>query len=102
MPPARHRPRRHVPLTLVSGDALILKRGWASRSSDRWSNDDYDVLSGSEVVGRIFVANDSAPDGKPWFWGLAFGHLEGRSPKHGFESTREAAMAAFAKSWRRV
>jgi hypothetical protein len=32
---------------------------------------------------------------------LAFGHHEDRSPTHGYEATREAAMAAFAKSWRR-
>jgi hypothetical protein len=32
---------------------------------------------------------------------LAFGHHEGRMPTHGYEATREAAMAAFAKSWRR-
>jgi hypothetical protein len=25
----------------------------------------------------------------------------GRTPTHGYEPTREAAMAAFAKSWRR-
>jgi hypothetical protein len=25
---------------------------------------------------------------------------EGRTPTHGYEATREAAMAAFAKSWR--
>jgi hypothetical protein len=30
-----------------------------------------------------------------------FGHHEDRTPTHGFEPTREAAMAAFAKSWRR-
>jgi hypothetical protein len=32
---------------------------------------------------------------------LAFGHHEGRTPTHGYEATREAAMAAFAKSWHR-
>jgi hypothetical protein len=32
---------------------------------------------------------------------LAFGHHEDRSPIHGYEPTREATMAAFAKSWRR-
>jgi hypothetical protein len=26
----------------------------------------------------------------------------GRTSTHGYEATREAAMAAFAKSWRRV
>jgi hypothetical protein len=32
-------------------------------------------------------------------WTLIFG--EDRTPTHGYEATREAAMAAFAKSWRR-
>ena len=31
-------------------------------------------------------------------WTLAFGHHEDRTPTHGYEPTREAAMAAFAKS----
>jgi hypothetical protein len=31
-------------------------------------------------------------------WTLAFGHHEDRTPTHGSEATREAAMAAFAKS----
>ncbi len=39
--------------------------------------------------------------GSPWMWTLAFGHHEDRTPTHGYEATREAAMAAFAKSWRR-
>jgi hypothetical protein len=34
-------------------------------------------------------------------WTLAFEHHEDRTPTHGYEPTREAAMAAFAKSWRR-
>jgi hypothetical protein len=34
-------------------------------------------------------------------WTLAFGHHEDRTPAHDYEPTREAAMAAFAKSWRR-
>jgi hypothetical protein len=32
---------------------------------------------------------------------LAFGHHEDRMPTYGYVPTREAAMAAFAKSWRR-
>jgi hypothetical protein len=31
---------------------------------------------------------------------LTFGHYEDRTPTHGYEATREDAMAAFAKSWR--
>jgi hypothetical protein len=37
----------------------------------------------------------------PWLWTLAFGHHEDRTPTHGYEATHEAAMAVFAKSWRR-
>jgi hypothetical protein len=32
---------------------------------------------------------------------LAHGRHEDRTPTHGYEPSREAAMAAFAKSWRR-
>ena len=52
------------------------------------------------VVGRIFKSA-AAPVGTPWFWTLAYAHLEDRTPTHGYEATREAAMAGFAKSWRR-
>ena len=44
----------------------------------------------------------AAPVGSPWMWTLAFGHHEDRTPTHGYAGTREAAMAAFAKSWRRA
>ena len=39
----------------------------------------------------------AAPVGEPWLWTLALGHHEHRTPTHGYEPTREAAMAAFAK-----
>jgi len=81
-------------------DYLILKRAALSRSSSRWNDDDFDVLVGGKVVGRIYKAS-AAPVGSPWMWTLAFGHHEDRMPTHGYEATREAAMAAFAKSWRR-
>ena len=54
----------------------------------------------NDVVGRIFKVH-AAPVGTPWMWTLAFGHHEDRWPTHGYEPTREAAMATFAKSWRR-
>jgi hypothetical protein len=78
----------------------ILKRASSSRPSGEWNDDDFDVVSDGVVVGRIFEAN-AAPVGTPWMWTLAFGHHKDRSPTHGYEATREAAMAAFAKSWRR-
>ena len=78
---------------------LILKRASASRPSGEWKDDDFDVLADGEVVGRIFKAN-AGPVGSPWMWTLMVGY-EDRTPTHGYEPTREAAMAAFAKSWRK-
>jgi hypothetical protein len=56
--------------------------------------EDYDVLCGGEVVGRIFLSQA----GK-WMW--ASNDYEGRAPAYGDAATCEAAMAAFAKIWRR-
>ncbi len=81
-------------------DQLILNRASASRPSGEWNHDDYDVLADGVVVGRIFNAAAS-PVGTPWMWTLAYGYHEDRNPMHGYEPTREAAMAAFARSWRR-
>jgi hypothetical protein len=81
-------------------EVLILKRASPSRSSGHWSDDDFDVLCNGAVVGRIFNAN-AAPVRSPLMCTLIFPHHEGRSPTHGCAVTREAAMRAFAKSWRR-
>jgi hypothetical protein len=43
----------------------------------------------------------AVPVGMSWMWTLTFGHHEDSTPTHGYAATREAAMAAFAKSWRR-
>jgi hypothetical protein len=81
-------------------DYLILKRASASRPSGEWNDEDYDVVADGVIVGRIMKAA-AVPVGQSWMWTLAFEHHEGRTPTHGYEATREAAMAAFAKSWRR-
>jgi hypothetical protein len=81
--------------------SLIIKRASISRPSGQWNDDDFDVLADGAVVGRIFNAAAS-PVGTPWMWTLAFGHHEDRTPTHGYGATREAAMVAFAKSWRRA
>jgi hypothetical protein len=58
------------------------------------------VLEGGVLVGRIFFLDAVGPEGRPWMW--ASGHSSGsvRRAAHSYESTREAAMAAFAKNWR--
>jgi hypothetical protein len=40
---------------------LVLKRASASSLSGEWSDDDYDVLAESIVVGRIMKAAAAAP-----------------------------------------
>jgi hypothetical protein len=81
-------------------DYLVLKRASVSRPSGEWNDDDYDVVADGVVVGRIMKAA-AVPVGMSWMWTLAYRYHEDRSPTHGYEATREAAMAAFAKSWRR-
>ena len=84
-------------LVKMDKDYLVLKRASASRLSGEWSDDDYDVLAEGIVVGRIMKAA-AASLGTPWVWTVAYGHHEDRSPIYGYAETREAAMAAFAKS----
>jgi len=58
------------------------------------------LADGVIIVGRIMKVH-AAPVGSPWMCTLAFGHHEDRTATHGYSATREAAMGAFAKSWRR-
>jgi hypothetical protein len=71
--------------------SLILKR-----SPIGMNQEDYEVLEDSAVVGRIFLMPIGLK-GRPWMWVIR--DRKGRT--HGYEPTREAAMAAFAKSWHR-
>ena len=49
---------------------LILKRASGSRRSGQWSDNDYDVLAGGVVVGRIMKAAAKPADAS-WLWTLA-------------------------------
>jgi hypothetical protein len=77
---------------------LILKLAAAFRRLWRWREEHYDVVENGVAVGRIF-RSPSAPKHRPWMW--TSNEHEGRPPAFGYEQTREAATAAFAKSWRR-
>jgi hypothetical protein len=79
---------------------LLLRKAQAVRAGAQ-GDDDYDVIgTDGIVIGRIFKATTS-PAGTPWMWTLAYGDHEDRTPTHGYEATREAAMQAFARSWDR-
>jgi hypothetical protein len=42
-----------------------------------------------------------APQDRPWMWASGHSADSVKRAAHGYAATREAAMAAFAKSWRR-
>ena len=78
---------------------LLLRKAQAGRAGAQ-GDDDYDVIGADGlVIGRIFKATSLV--GTPWMWTLAYGEHEDRTPTHGYEATREAAMQAFARSWHR-
>ena len=74
--------------------SLILKRAPVVSNPE-----DYSVLEDGVVVGRIFKAPVAPPD-RPWLWASGHSAATIKRAAHGNEPTREAAMAAFAKSWR--
>jgi len=84
----------------MGSDYLILRRASAFRPSGEWNDNDYVVFCNGVVVGRI-MQPAAVPVGMSWMWTLAFGHHEDRTLTHRYAETREAAMAAFTKSWRR-
>jgi hypothetical protein len=87
-----------APRICVRKNRLWRKTTCSSGRRPYWNDDDFDVVANDEVVGRIFKAGVSVA--RPWMWTLIFPHHEDRTPMHGYAVTREAAMAAFAKSLR--
>ena len=56
-----------------------------------------DITTFENSLDAIFKATTS-PGGTLWMWTLAYGDHEDRTPTHGYEATRQAAMQAFARS----
>jgi hypothetical protein len=73
--------------------ALLLKRTGPT-------GDQYEVFAKDQVIGYIRLSS-AARTATPWMWTLAYGQHEDRTPTHGYQATRDAAMQAFAKSWHR-
>ena len=75
---------------------LLLRRVTEGRPGAE-APDDYDVIgTDGRVIGRI-LKTAIPSTGTSWVWRLTDGEREDQ----GYEATREAAMAAFAKSWQR-
>ena len=91
--------------------SLVLKRASTSRSPGETTSSTCLLMASSSAhhEGRVARAASALGIGRghgragrqPWLWTLAFGYHEDPRPTHSYEPTREATMAAFAKSWRR-
>jgi len=55
---------------------------------------DYVVLNGGRVIGRIMLS-PQAPSDKPWFWTMTDPDVKGSVHNRGYSEMRESAMADF-------
>ena len=77
---------------------LTMRRVSSSRSSGTWADDDYHVIEGERVIGRIYRYDGRIK--QTWFWGID--SLLLTRPVYGdVVGTREEAMAAFKAAWGR-
>jgi len=82
-------------------DPPLVLRHSSKRTSAIWGEDDYDVMSGERVVGRIF-RSINAPQDRPWMWAITGAAVAPTVASHGFEPTLQQARAAFAEHWRKM
>ena len=59
--------------------------------------DDYCVLDGGRVVGRIL--HPQGPSDRPWFWTITAMEMKPSVDNRGYSATREAALVDFKARW---
>jgi len=79
------------------GGTLSLHHG-STRSSGTFGPDDYDVMSGNRIIGRIFKPRAGAPPDRPWEWAITGAVVMPHLSSHGFCASLEEAKAEFAKT----
>jgi hypothetical protein len=58
-----------------------------------------EVIADGQIVGRIALFNSLGDHSRPWVWTIDLAFYQETNPAHGFASTRDAAMQAFARCW---
>ena len=61
-------------------------------------DDDYAVLDGDRVIGRIFLSPASPPD-RNWMWTITAKDFPYSIHNRGYSETREQAMMEFKAQW---
>jgi hypothetical protein len=80
-----------VSVEMMPEGQLFLVTANKGRSSDEWSDDDYDVREGTPDGPMI------GPTGNGWFWAV-----QAVGAESGTAETRESAMAEFKAQWTRL
>ena len=61
-------------------------------------SDDYVVLDGGRVIGRIMLHPPGPPDRK-WFWTITAIEIKPSVDNRGYSATRDEAMVDFKARW---
>jgi hypothetical protein len=76
---------------------LILKKTRTHYGEAHWPENDFAVLNGDQVIGRI-MCHPQAPKVQPWFWTITQGLPPG-TQNRGYAATRLQAMTDFKTRW---
>jgi hypothetical protein len=76
---------------------LILKKTRQHYGESHWPENDFVVLDGDQVIGRI-MRHPQAPKEHPWFWTITVG-LAPSAHNRGYAATRLQAMTDFKSRW---
>jgi hypothetical protein len=77
---------------------VTLKLGRTSKYFGIGDKNDFVVLRGGRVIGRI-LRPPEAPENEPWFWTITDPEKMGSVHNSGYSETREQAIADFKTRW---
>jgi hypothetical protein len=78
---------------------LVLKRLDYERAPTNDRQNDYDVLFGGEVVGRVWRHEYRLHPWEGWLWHWRFRRAKGGPHTDGHAETLDEALGAFRKAW---